>query len=105
MSDPQQIQTTPISVKKAYKEGCVSISMKLSVRGYGYDHAKIEGSTNLTTAQARALAQELTALADREDGKVAEKAEKKRRRAAWMDREVAAGRMVRVTEAEFFNGR
>jgi hypothetical protein len=97
--------TTAFTIRKGHKDGCLSVSMKLSVRGYGYDSARIEGSTYLTIAQARALAVELTSLADQVEAKAAAKEQKEERRRIWLDREVAAGRIKRVSAAEFFNGR
>ena len=49
----------------------------------------------------RQLAAELIRLADEVDAKVAKDAETKARRAAWADREVAAGRMQRFSAAQF----
>jgi len=84
---------TAISTKKSYKDGHVSVRVSLKAHGWQSDSIKIEGTTDLTTAQARDLAKSLIAEADRADAKVANKAASDERRKKWRDREVAAGRM------------
>lgn len=82
-----------ISVKKSYKDGCLSVRVELKARGWQGDSAKIEGSTDLTTREARDLAEVLFAEADRIDAKVAKKAASDERRKKYREREIAAGRM------------
>lgn len=95
----------PVTAKKSFKAGCVAIDVRLKATGWGRDHAKIEAGTDLTTDQARALAQSLMELADNADAKVAATTAKEQRRRAWINREVAAGRMKRINAGEFFHGR
>ena len=83
----------PITVKKAYKDGHIGVSVAMKASGWGPDRVKIEGSTDLTTAQARQLARALVEAADEADAKVARKAASEERRQKWRDREVAAGRL------------
>lgn len=78
----------------------VTINVTLKSWGHYCDKAKIEGSTNITTAQARMLAASLVDLAaslvdlaDKEDAKVAAKAAHEERRKKWREREIASGRM------------
>lgn len=85
-------KSPPIQAKKSMREGCVAISVRMKSSWIG-DHIKLEGTTDLTAAQARDLAQSLHALADDADAKVAAKAAKAASRKKWQDREVAAGRM------------
>lgn len=84
---------TEISAKKSYKEGHVSVRVELKSRGWGGPSVNIQGTTDLSSAQARELAKALLAEADRADAKVAAKAASEARRKKWRDREVAAGRM------------
>lgn len=95
-------QTTAVTVKASYRDGCVGIGIKLRCNGYG-DSARIEGSATITTEQARSLAQSLIAAADKEDAKTIAKAAAKDRRKKWRDREVAAGRMVSMSVKEFLH--
>ena len=68
--------------------------MRLSVSGWSSGSAKIEAGTDLTTEQARALAQSLIEAADKADAKLSAKSAADARRQGWRDREIAAGRMV-----------
>lgn len=61
---------SPISAKRSYKDGYVSVSIALRASHFGCS-LRTEGSTDLTTEQARALAGDLIAEADRSDAKVA----------------------------------
>lgn len=96
--------TPPITVHRSFSDGNVSISIRLRASNYGDASIKIEANTDLTTAQARTLAQELTAAADQADAKVAAKAAAAERRQKWRDREVASGRMKVLSAREFFRG-
>lgn len=82
-----------IVAKKSYRDGYVAIGVVLKCSGFG-DSAKITGVTDLTTEQARDLAQSIIRLADQADAKIAAKSTETDRRQKWYDREVAAGRMV-----------
>ncbi len=93
-----------ISVKKSYKDGHVSVRVALKGRGWPGDSVKVEGDTDITSAQARGLAAALVAEADRADAKVAAKEAAEARRKKWHDREVAAGR-IKVISAQSFFGR
>lgn len=97
-------RTAPIIAKKSYKDGHVALAIRLRSGGWG-DSVKIEGSAELTSEQARALAHSLTELADASDAKVAAKAASEDRRRKWRYREIAAGRMVQMSAREFLNGR
>lgn len=87
-----------ISAKKSYKDGHVSV--RVSLKG-GYS-LKAEGTTELTSDQARELAKALLAEADRADAKVASKEASDARRKKWRDREIAAGRMKIISPNQFF---
>ena len=83
-----------ITTKKSFRDGHVAIRIVLKASGYIGDSASVTGDTELTTTQARALALELTVLADAADAKVQAKAEAEERREKYRAREIAAGRMV-----------
>ena len=83
----------PFLAKKSYSDGHVAVSVTLKASGWG-DRVQVTGGADMTTEQARVLAQALVALADEADAKVARKAAEKERRQKWRDREIAAGRMV-----------
>ena len=97
--------TGPIAVKKACKDGCIGISVTLKASGWGADRVKVDGGTDLTTAQARELARALVEAADQEDAKLARKTASEERGQKWRDREVAAGRLKIISAQEFLNGR
>lgn len=78
-----------LSVKKSYRDGCVAL--RFSVKG-GYS-LKVEGGTDLTTADARALAKAMIEEADRVDARQAAKRAAEERRQKWREREIAAGRL------------
>lgn len=82
-----------IVAKKSYRDGCVTISVRLKSSGFG-DGVRVEGSTELTTEASRELARSLIELADQADARTASKTAAEDRRRKWRDREVAAGRMV-----------
>lgn len=84
----------PVVAKKSYHAGQVGVSMRLSCGSWSSGHVKVEASADITTEQARFLAQTLTVLADAADAKVAAKPTSEDRRKKWRDREIAAGRMV-----------
>ena len=81
-----------ISAAKSFKDGHVKINIRLKCDGYG-DGARIEAGTHLTTAQARALAADITAQANKKDEETIAVAAAKERRQKWRDREISAGRM------------
>lgn len=91
-----------VTAKKSFRDGHVSLTVKLHARGYGNDNVKMDGSTELTTEEARLLAKSLTELADQADARAVGKAEAKERRRKWRDREVASGRMKIFSANEFF---
>lgn len=92
-----------ITAKKSFKDGHVRVRVILQSGWHG-DHVKLEGTTDLTSAQARELAASLIAEADRADAKVAAKAASDERRKKWRDREVAAGRMKIVSLGSLVGG-
>lgn len=94
-----------ISAKKSFKEGHVAVRVKLTARGWQSDSIVAEGSTDLTTDEARNLAAALMAAADRADAKVAAKAASDERRKKWRDREIAAGRLKIIGMNEVFGPR
>ncbi|MCS3690978.1 hypothetical protein [Bradyrhizobium elkanii] len=96
---------TAINAKKSYKDGHVSVRVVLNARGWQSDSVKVEGTTDLTTAQARDLAKSLISEADRADAKIAKKAASDERRKKWRDREVAAGRLKMVELGSLLGGR
>lgn len=85
---------TPITAKRSCRDGHVSVHVTLSARGFDSGSVRVEGRTDLSTAQARELAKALLDAADRADEKVAVKAASDERRRKYRDREIAAGRMV-----------
>lgn len=72
--------TAPLVAKKSFADGRVQVGIKLKAQGWGHDRAQIVASTELTTAQARALAQALVALADESDARVERRAATEERR-------------------------
>ncbi len=89
------------SVKRAYGDACVRISVALSSHGYG-PSVSVNASHEISTAEARELAKNLIAEADRADAAAAKKQAEKGRRAQYTEREIAAGRMVKISATEFF---
>lgn len=87
-------KTAPIIAKKSYTDGHIRIAIQLRCSGYKSDNAKISGSTDLTCEEARMLARELIALADKADEKIAAKAKHEENRKKYRDREIASGRMI-----------
>jgi len=92
-----------IIAKKSYKDGHVSVRIDLKSRGWHSATVNVQGSTDLTSEQARELAKSLVAEADRADAKVAAKAASDARRKKWRDREVAAGRLKIVELGSLFS--
>lgn len=86
-----------LSIKKAYKDGHVCVRFSVKARGWSGDSIRIDGGTDLSTADARSLAADLIREADRADAKVAAKKASDERRQKWRDREIAAGRMKVMT--------
>jgi len=84
---------TAITAKKSYKDGHVSVHVTLKGRGFQADSVRIDGSTDLSSAEARKLAADLIEQANRADARAAAKAQADTRRAKWREREIAAGRM------------
>lgn len=95
---------TKFIVRKSYKDGHVSVRVTLKANGWHSDSIKLDGTTDLSSDQARELAKSLTAEADRADAKVAAKAASDARRKKWRDREVAAGRL-KIVELGSFLGK
>jgi len=83
----------PMRVKRSYREGHVSVGVKLKARGWQGESITVEGGTDLTTDQAKALAAALIEAAHQEEDKIAKKAAHTERRAKWREKEIAAGRM------------
>jgi hypothetical protein len=78
------VDKLPITVKRSYKDGCVSVSITLKTRNFGDSlRVRVEGSTDLTIDQARALAHGLIFEADKADEKVKAKAASDERRQKW----------------------
>lgn len=76
-------------VKKSYKDGHVGFRFSVKASGWNFESIKIDGGSDLSTADARALAKALTDEADRADAKVASKKASEERRQKWRDREIA----------------
>lgn len=85
--------TAPITAKKSYKAGRVAIGIVLRCGGYD-DTARIDARTDLTVAQARELAKTIMDFADQADVATVAKAAAKAKRQKYVEREVAAGRMI-----------
>lgn len=84
-------------IKKSYKDGHVGLRFSVKASGWHGDSIRIDGGSDLSTAEARTLAADLIKEADRADAKVAAKKASDERRQKWRDREVAAGRMKVVS--------
>jgi hypothetical protein len=80
-----------IAAGKAFHARSVSVHIHLKCVGFSNGHVNIDGATELTTEQARALAQSLVAQADAADAKADAKAAVEQRKQNWRDREVAGG--------------
>lgn len=80
-------------IKKSYKDGHVGLRFSVKASGWHGDSIKINGGSDLSTAEARGLAKALIEEADKADAKVAAKKESDERRQKYRDREIAAGRM------------
>ena len=80
-------------IKKSYKDGHVGLRFSVKASGWHGDSIKIDGGSDLSTAEARDLAKALIEEADRADKKVADKKASDERRQKYRDREIAAGRM------------
>ena len=102
---PGRQKAPPIAAKRSHKAGHVALSVQLKCSGWGSDRAKIDASTEVTTEQARALAEALVRLADQADAKEAAKGAAEDRSRQWRDREVSAGRMRIMGVGDFLNGR
>ena len=83
-----------VTAKKSYRDGHVAIGIKMRCRGWSNGTIGVDAATDLTIAQARALASSLVELANAADAKATAKAAAEERRRKWRDREIAAGRMV-----------
>ena len=93
-----------ITTKKSHKDGHVTVRLSLKSRGWPGDSIKVEGETDLSSAEARELAKSLIEEADRADAKVAAKAASDERRKKWRDREIAAGRLKVIELGSLFGG-
>lgn len=80
-------------IKKSYRDGNVGLSFSVKASGWHGASIRIDGSTDLSTAEARGLAEALIKEADRADAKVEAKKASDERRQKWREREIAAGRM------------
>lgn len=92
--------TDKFCVKKSYRDGHLALRFSVKDRT-----VRVDGGSELSTAQARDLATALISEADRADAKVAAKKESEERRRKWRDREVAAGRIKIIGAAKFFGTR
>jgi hypothetical protein len=93
----------PITAKKAFESGFVSVQIDLNVRHFG-DTAKIKAGTYISTASARELAADLIRLADEADAKIANKKAAEERRQKWREREIAAGRLKVISWGDVRKG-
>lgn len=89
------------SVKRSCRDGHVCIRVSMTARGWYGDNLKIEGGSDLTSAEARDLAAVLLQAADRVDAKAAAKKAADERRRKWRDREIKAGRIKVIGLSEF----
>ena len=96
--------TSPIVAKKSFRDGHVSIGVRLKCGAYG-DTARIDAGCELAVAQARELARSLIELADEAEARAVKKAAADERRAKWRDREIAAGRMKVMRVSDVFGRR
>lgn len=92
-----------LTVKKSYTKGCVKLAIALSAHGYRCDNVKVDATCDMSAEEAKALAAALVAEADRTLAAVAKEQAAKARREQWRQREIAAGRMVSMTPADFLN--
>ena len=93
---------SPFVVTRAYRNDAVKIGVSLRASAWNGPTIRMEASECISPAAARALAAALIAEADRVDAAEAKKAAAKARRAAWRERQIAAGRMKAMTAEEFF---
>ena len=85
---------TPITAKKSYRTGYVSVCINMKVSGYGSGRVKFEAHEDLTCDQARTLALSLNELAEKAEAKVVANKEHEERRKKYREREIAAGRTI-----------
>jgi hypothetical protein len=91
-----------ITAKRCYTPGHVNVTVEASIYSPYGERASIAAKTTLTisTEEARRVAADLVALADAADAKVAKETARRERRAAWYEREIAAGRMQRMSVSD-----
>lgn len=94
-----------VSVKKSYDKGAIKILVSAKSSGWRSGDASISVnvSCNISTTEARQLAADIIAAADVEDARREKDKASDARRSAWREREIAAGRMVSMSPAEFLN--
>lgn len=80
-------------IKKSYRDGCVGLRFTVKASGWHFDNLKIDGGSDLSTAEARDLAKALIEEADIADAKVTAKKASAERRQKYREREIAAGRL------------
>lgn len=88
-------ETAPVEARKSNAARRVSLTLRVD-SGWGFGHRKVAvlGYVDVTTDQARAIADQLIQQADAADARAAARAAQEARRKAWRDREIAAGRMI-----------
>ena len=74
---------TTFSAKRAYRDA--HVRLRFSIKGRDM---KVDGSTDLSTGDARALAQALIDEADKSDARLQAKKAADERRQKWRDREM-----------------
>jgi len=80
-------------IKKSYRDGHVGLRFSVKARDWHGGSININGGSDLSTAEARDLANALITEADKADAKVTAKKASDERRQKWRNREIAAGRM------------
>ncbi len=91
-----------LTARRAAGGGGITITVRLRGGGFYRDTVRVDGSTDLTSTEARVLAASLIVCADQVDAAVEKKAAGEARRKAWRDREVAAGRMKIMEVSDVF---
>lgn len=91
---------SPFAVKRGYGDRRLNLAGALSPYDNGFG-VKVAFSVSISTAEARELAAALVAQADVADADADKKEAAKARREKWREREIAAGRMVSISLADF----
>lgn len=92
-----------VKAGKSFKDGHVKLRVDAGARGWHGD-AEVSASVvvDLDLATAKQLQIDLAAAIEKEAAKMVAHQDREARRAAWREREIAAGRMQVFSAAEIF---